>query len=330
MRYASRTASTFQRVEPLPWTPYLDDCLEKLGEAADCETDALLAHMVRLQVISNKALGVTAPTAIPYDVYVETFLSELDRLQKSLPDRLKTNGTNTNLALFDAELTGMADVLRLHNLNTEISIRQLSLRSSHQTVPTNTNPNIQRTESLWACLDATKSWVTTFDSFPLDRYPKISLGTFGQIAHCMIVLLRLSIFESPEIPWDRRRIIEELNLGKVVKDWKDRFSDMPQAAGLDLDVGNDFDESIWSLLSRRQSAILEWWDTKVAPRLASIDESKGRGVEERADPDPMDVSAQQATDVIDITSEYMQSLDDDAWWKALMNLNDEYFGNSIF
>lgn len=87
------------------WTRYLDECLHLLEEKKDYPTDDLLVHLVRVQLICNKASSLTwndavgdAEAGILTDLYVKTLKSQLDNLVHSIPPELKSNGIF--LALF--------------------------------------------------------------------------------------------------------------------------------------------------------------------------------------------------------------------------------------
>jgi hypothetical protein len=81
------------------WTCYLDECLSLLEQKRDYPTDHLLVCLVRVQLICNKgsdltwneALGDTE-VGVPIDVYVKTLQSQLNDLDRSLPQNLKSNG----------------------------------------------------------------------------------------------------------------------------------------------------------------------------------------------------------------------------------------------
>jgi hypothetical protein len=54
------------------------------------------------------------------------------------------------------------------------------------------------------------------------------------MAHCLVALFRLSTFESPDVPWDRQLVRQELDLGAMAQCMADRWGAVPEAAGLDI------------------------------------------------------------------------------------------------
>jgi hypothetical protein len=94
-----------------------------------------------------------------------------------------------------------------------------------------------------------------------------SQGLYTQLGHCLVALFRLSTFESPDIPWDRQRIISELDLGEVIHKWVHVFDSSPEAAGID---GSNAlgQESQWEYSKKLLfTTILKWWESKVRPSI---------------------------------------------------------------
>lgn len=78
------------------WTPYLDECLQKLSEAKEYVTDELLVYLVRVQLLYDRVMGADIPAVVvPQDVYVQMFQSQMDELQKSIPESLQSNSIGT-------------------------------------------------------------------------------------------------------------------------------------------------------------------------------------------------------------------------------------------
>lgn len=99
-----RFANFFQRIEPMHSTRYLHECLHVLEEEKDCPTDDLLIHLVRVQLICNKGSALAwndvlsdADMGVPTDLYVKTLKLQLENLEHSIPQELKSNGTHSFL-----------------------------------------------------------------------------------------------------------------------------------------------------------------------------------------------------------------------------------------
>jgi hypothetical protein len=104
------------------------------------------------------------------------------------------------------------------------------------------------------------------------------------MAHCLVTLFRLSTFEYPDIPWNRQRVREELDFGKIVQLIVDRFAQVPQASGLELspriihiiEHGTE-SEQPWFHTMGRIMVLRSLWEAKVtAMTLAEAEKESGR------------------------------------------------------
>ena len=91
----------FQRIEPLRWTPYLDECLRLLHERREYPTDELFVYLVRVQLICNKSMQIAvndtdpicnAKSGADQEVYAQVLRSQLEELRFSLSPELISNG----------------------------------------------------------------------------------------------------------------------------------------------------------------------------------------------------------------------------------------------
>ncbi|KAF8862483.1 hypothetical protein BDZ45DRAFT_616763 [Acephala macrosclerotiorum] len=225
-------ANFFQRIEPMHWTRYLQECLHILEEEKDCPTDDFLVHLVRVQLICNKgsALGWSdvlgdADVGVPTDLYVKTLKLQLEDLEHSIPQELKSNA-----------------ILQLHIFNTTLTLHEHSLSATLKPPSPDPTIQLQRIENLWICLNAVKSWFETFfslsESSPIS-YIHFPASTISQMGHCLMALFRLSTLEAPEVAWDCQRVRREIDLGEVIKRIIDSWEQVPQVAGMEMcSVGN--------------------------------------------------------------------------------------------
>lgn len=255
---SSLCSNYFQKIEPLRWTPHLDDYLETLEKTREYSTDILLAHLVRAQLITNQVARVPwndtlgdPNSKLPATLSRQLLQAYLDKLEKNLPQELLSNA-----------------ILRLHLLHTKLNIYEHSLSPIFLNSPSNDpSSQLERIESLWTCLATIKSWFEIFrstDRFPLSHYPHISLAIFLQMSHCMVVLFRLSTFDSPLVPWDRHRVKQELDFGEVTKLISDRFGSVPEAIGLKTDEPEEKPSDFWLLTKKRSDVINSWWEMTFA------------------------------------------------------------------
>jgi hypothetical protein len=112
----------------------------------------------------------------------------------------------------------------------------------------------------------------SLDYFPLASYPDISLAFFTYLAHSLVALFRLSTFESPDIPWDRHRVIQELDMKEVLRLWSLRWSQVPAAAGLEESERNGGNSDVWTYTKDKLTSISAWFELKMASMSAADDE----------------------------------------------------------
>lgn len=138
-----------------------------------------------------------------------------------------------------------------------------------------------------------------------------------QMAHCLVVLFRLSIFESPDVPWDRQRVRQELDFGELVRLWALRWENVPAAAGLDTDIMGEKGEGPWSFTRKRFLILANYWDAKVAAMAAADAEKKGgQAMEDDGTLNGFGAPGQQPMDALDFGAVSMDSLDD-VWMRDM-------------
>ena len=287
------------------WIPYYDECLRELTENEHI-ADTLLVQLVRLQQVhekvihapwhdpssaplrwpeaqpSDQALDVTNSAAnVPVSFYVSAFQNELKQAREQVPLELRQN-----------------ELLLLHCYNIELSIHEVALSKT-------LDPRFKRLESLWAALQAIKSWFELFFQFPPASYVALSFSTFSQFIHCVVALSRLSTYEHPD--WDLKLARETCNLSLILDELIDRFARVKAEANIDPGVQDHHD--VFSTNARRMSAIKQWWDTKLA---AEQSVSTDDQLDENTASDPM-LGGQP----IDFS--------DDGWLRDILSLDDYQF-----
>ena len=264
----------------MAWTPYLSECLQVLADNSACTTDILLVHLVKGQLIYNQVMTVQwtkhtpnkdADNKVPHSFYVQLFTSQLEQFRQSLPEDLKSNSMSHSSRLPAQNLTIFLVAIQLQMLNTAVAIHEHSLDgfpSSSDTLFHYKNQT-QRTESLWKCYEAVKSWFNIFynaEIMPLAAWADIPVMIYTQKSHCIVTLSRLSIFESIDTPWDRQRIQDELNFGDLVKRWLESWDRLPAECGWDVSMVGETEENIWCYTKRLLSVIISWWEVRQASR----------------------------------------------------------------
>ena len=87
-------------MESMKYSPYVRHCLKELQENREFETDIIVAHMVRLQNLSERIHDTNnleddegdflLPRA-PRSAYIATFQSELETIQASMGKAMRNN-----------------------------------------------------------------------------------------------------------------------------------------------------------------------------------------------------------------------------------------------
>ncbi|KFZ09540.1 hypothetical protein V502_08683 [Pseudogymnoascus sp. VKM F-4520 (FW-2644)] len=251
----------FQRIEPLRWVPYFEECLQLLEKTREHPTDILLVFLTRLQLIKNAVSRDTSDTLCsemaspPSEIYFKSLQSQLEELKRNVSPELSGN-IIVQLHLHHAVLT-----LHEHCLGT----------CSTKPGPPDPSKTLQLAKSLWTCLDATKSWFALFvsaDVVPLSSYAEMPMAFMAQMAHFLVALYRLSTFECPGVSWDRQRVRQEVDLGVMINLLTEKWGGVPAAAGIDT-TGPGV-HNIWMLTNRMLGKIASWWEMKVvAPAAAA-------------------------------------------------------------
>jgi len=95
-----RISIYFQKLEPPRWTFYLEECVQKLAQNEECQTDRLLACLVQLQLINDKtaqapwydrSTELLTPRA-PAIFYLKALETQLQDFKSAVPQDLLQNG----------------------------------------------------------------------------------------------------------------------------------------------------------------------------------------------------------------------------------------------
>ena len=95
-------SSYFQRLDALRWTPYLDECIAVLSEKDEHPTDPLLIHLVKLQLVVEKAGQApwheerddpNGSVRVPPIFYVKALQTQLQDFKTIIPPSIQGNST---------------------------------------------------------------------------------------------------------------------------------------------------------------------------------------------------------------------------------------------
>ncbi|KAL8928603.1 MAG: hypothetical protein Q9208_001837 [Pyrenodesmia sp. 3 TL-2023] len=156
-------------------------------------------------------------------------------LNHRLLGALGTEGPiQANIFAQDLFSSGQTLLLQVHI--TDLAIREIGFPQGQNLFTKQSN---QRFECLYACLQAIKDWVDVFLSIPPAQYVGFSACIYAMMGRCLIDLWRLSTCEHSE--WDHGLVRESLDLWSVFEQTERNFSQVKEAAGLDLGGSQDCD-----------------------------------------------------------------------------------------
>ncbi|KAK1714396.1 hypothetical protein BDP67DRAFT_618253 [Colletotrichum lupini] len=242
---SSAVASFLGKMDPLRWTPHMDECLQVLDEQPESPSDRTLVALVRMQLLKEEAGKMSAAWRpettfdivdshrTPPAMYVKLLQRQLQQHIQSLPSELQSTGT---------------------------------------CVPANL-PDVARLDIYYACLHAVKAWFDHFLTLPPAAYYTTPFLTFSQLSHCIIALYRLSVLEDPV--WDRASVRSTIDLIATLDEIGDRFMRVCSEAGLNVDVeeGNAFAKAVKTIKGLKGT-----WEASMAP-LAKVDAPAATGVD---------------------------------------------------
>lgn len=297
------------------WSSYHNECMRVLTESESI-ADKLLVHLVQFQRVHEKVIhapwhDIQVPalqssddmfeitkttTGAPASFYVRALQSDLNQARKEIPTELLQN-----------------EVLMLYGYNVELSIHEAALSK-------NLDPAFDRLESLWAALQAAKSWFDLFFRIPPAGYISISMAIFAQFAHCLVALSRLSSFEHPH--WDLELARKTCNLSEILDRVIDKFARVK--AEVNLDVNSTDDNDVFSSNARRITAIKQWWSAKLAaeqPSASNNAEAEPTMAEQHIDENAGNADPMLSGPPIDFS--------DDTWLRDIMSLDDFQFSQYL-
>lgn len=245
---SSVVSSYFQRLDALRWTPYMDECIAVLTKNKERPSDAILIHLVKLQLIvenvgqASRHEGyddATASTRAPPAFYLMALRAQLQDLKAKISPEIQGN-----------------DLLLLHLYSTEVKVHEIAFLKAPIVI---NSPGFQRIDFLYACLNATKNWVDLFLSFPPASYVGFSIPIFTQMAHCIIIIFRLLTFDDPV--WDRGLVRDTTDLSLILGKIVEKLGQVKVVA--DIDHGALEDKDIFSWTAWTIRSIKTWWEAKL-------------------------------------------------------------------
>lgn len=212
----SMLASSFSKMDAMPFTQYMEECLNQLEHAKECDTDSYLVQIIRLQHTAQ-LVHDTHCAKVPSKLYSQAFQSDIEKLRKTDPC------TEDNI------------FLKLQYLLTEISTWELSLIEMQED---KSKPLSGVLDGLHRCVALIRQFFDVFFEIPSSAYLVLPLSVFGQFAHALICLTKLVSLDVDG--WDMEALNDQLNFMGIVDEAAKRLEAGSGATIDGLEVKNEF------------------------------------------------------------------------------------------
>lgn len=212
----SMLSSSLKKFEPMAYTKFMDEAINKLEQENEFDSDLFLVQMVRLQRVMQEASGTETPDA-PMQLYVKAFHSDLDQLRKTDPCKDQGN-----------------ILLQMQYLSSEILVWELSLTDLQEN---KVKPLRSHLDDLYHLVEAIGNFINVFFSIPISAYLTMPFSAFGQFAHAFIVLIKMAALEVDG--WDMRATNDKLNFLNIVDSAASRFEAATKSSPDGQLVNND-------------------------------------------------------------------------------------------
>ncbi|KXT04658.1 hypothetical protein AC578_2120 [Pseudocercospora eumusae] len=212
---SSMLSSSFKKVDAMPLTRHMRDCLAGLEAAREHDTDIFLVQMVRIQHIVETIHTTDCPT-VPAKIYTKAYQADLERLRRMDPCK------EDNL------------FLQMQYLTAEILMWELSLIELQEDRSKSLSSVL---DDLYRCVAAIKAFLDVYFAIPSSAYYLLPFSVFGQFAHAFIVLTKLASLEVEG--WDLKVLSEQLSFSEVIEESAVRFEESTKSAPDGIRVNND-------------------------------------------------------------------------------------------
>ncbi|KAH6617733.1 hypothetical protein B0J18DRAFT_371625 [Chaetomium sp. MPI-SDFR-AT-0129] len=297
----SQLAYSNKRLDALNWTPYMDECLEILSQQQEWEGDDLLIAQVKVQLLVEEVTRAASqsPDGIPPCYVLSSLRTQLQATAAQLPPHLKHN-----------------DTILSHISYAELAIHEPALNKLTATGPHakhGTFASIQRYEALEACLNAIHDWVDRHFSIPSYVYVGMTFTYWWNMAHCMLMLYKLSVLDEPA--WNRRAVRQRLDLLAVCDRLGAGFDDISGPRN-EL-TGPTLEEDSFAKFAKMVRAMKANW----APDLAVVDGHPAAAASAAAAAAAANNQAFLDTSMEGLNVPFYQTDDSDAFIAGLFDMN---------
>ncbi|KAL6876777.1 hypothetical protein J3F83DRAFT_759214 [Trichoderma novae-zelandiae] len=190
--WASVISMNFQRVEPMRYNGYLQECIRHLEERPEFDSDISLVYLVRIQRLTERIAELNSrdraseeispvPSA-PVSAYILAFQNELNQIRDSMPKHLQED---SQLRLYEPPVVDK-------NL-----IRSLSKSLSSVSMATDSP-----LDKIYQSSAALTAWFNSWLSLPMSTYYFQTTAVGSHLAYALVMLARWARLATPRAMYE--------------------------------------------------------------------------------------------------------------------------------
>ncbi|KAB8231349.1 fungal specific transcription factor domain-containing protein [Aspergillus alliaceus] len=191
-------------MEPMRYTYFTQECCNIIRDGAEYDSDKYLVQLVGVAQLAEKIHrgfsweGLDPVSSVPVGLAVKWQEAELQQLKASLSSD-----------------TGHRDILLLHYHTLEIILYKIALADGQSDIQFGDHPMTQL-DLLVRCLESTRSFFSCIFSLESRLFPIFPYTFWCQVGHAIIVLSRLSLYDSEKGHWDRDYVRNTIDYNDTV------------------------------------------------------------------------------------------------------------------
>lgn len=220
-------------MEPIRYSRYVNECCRIISEAVKYPTDVYVVHLARLHGLADKITCtlshddchmIPALTSAPISACVKMLESELLQIKSLFPEEAHQN-CKLSQQVGISRLTKLA-ILLMHFYMVEIFLYETALNDNIEPLRYGTNP-FARLNMLYACLNSTKLFFDTVNSFPVSEFFSLPYTIWTYLGHTLSVLSRLSLLRVEG--WDQNYVRSVLDISECLDNLASRLDEAKAA-----------------------------------------------------------------------------------------------------
>ncbi|KAH8645439.1 hypothetical protein BX600DRAFT_444439 [Xylariales sp. PMI_506] len=236
------------KIEPLQNTSYVEECCAELERQQEYESDLYLVFQVRFLNLTDAPIRSFQSHSMKYwkqsktdAIYmlVKSFERNLEQFKKALNPELLRN-----------------PLLQIHLSSISIHNTKIALRPSPPSESTQSTPNPERLALLITCLRNVQTFFTEWLSLPPVLYHHLPISTFTLVAHNIIVLGTLNLFECDG--WDVDYVQKIASFSSTM----DKLAQKYEEAGRGTDNGENSGYSSFWKGGIKMKRLVDWYEAK--------------------------------------------------------------------